>query len=177
MEDIEKSYRDTPSTNKKYAKRLTDYIYALIKHGRNIEAKHFFSELSKISPLHKKTIRLGYTIAIATFDNDMLIKYDNLLVDSNPETSELLWFQLRYYHSRNNLLACELVSSKLLEESSKFEHISTILEVCLEQRSYSIAKPLIKVLAKHKLVLSPPTERRLKQILIEKLINTIQGRK
>lgn len=177
MEDIEKNYRDTPSTNKKYTKRLTEYIETLIKHGRNLEAKHFFSELSRISPHHKKTIRLGYTIAIATFDNDMLIKYDKLLLDSNPETRERLWFQLRSYHSLNNTSACEAVCCVLLNENPAREHISTILEVCLERKSHTIATPLVLALAKHRLMLNPKTEIKLKKLLIEKLINTIQGRK
>src|SRR4051794_22663126 len=115
MEETEKSYRATPTISRKYPKRLTDYIDALVKRGRILEAKHFFLELCKVGPNHERTIRLGYTIAIATFDNDWVYKYDKILTDSAQDSNEVYWYRLRYYHSQNNVAACESTSCQLLQ--------------------------------------------------------------
>ncbi len=177
LEDTERNYRDTLATNRKYPKRLTEYVSALVKCGRYLEASYFFLELCKISPHHEKTIRLGYTIAIASFDNDGILKYDKLLTDSDPDISELLWFRLRYYQSQNNIFYCVTVSRELLEKRLNPEYLSTILEICIERQSYAIAEPLARYLAKHQLAIAPPMSNWFKQIIIAKLIETLRGRK
>lgn len=113
MEETEKIFRATAATSRKYPKRLTEYIDKLVKRGRTLEAKHFFLDLCKVAPSHEKTIRLGYTIAIATFDNDWVYKYDKLLSNSEKNKNEVLWFRLRYYQSQNNIAACESTSYEL----------------------------------------------------------------
>lgn len=177
MEETEKNYRATPITSRKYPKRLTDYVTDLVKRGRHLEAKHFFLELCKVSPHHDKTIRLGYTIAIATFDNDGVLKYDKLLVDSAPDATEVLWFQLRYYQSQNNISACETVSCDLLERRLNHDHLTTIIEVCIERQSYVIADSLTLHLFKNRLALAPQVSNWLKQIVITRLIRVMQRRK
>ena len=172
MENSERHYRDTPITNRKYLKRLTDYINKLLESGRNLEAHHFFLELCKENPLHEKTIRLGYNIAISLFDYDGISKYDKLLVDSAPDISELLWFQLRCYHSLNNISACERVSCELLEHIKNKNYLPTIIEVCIERKSYVIAESLVRYLAKNRISLRPPTDKWLQQIIITKLLDT-----
>lgn len=174
MEESEQNYRATPTTSRKYAKRLTDFVTDLVRHGRYLEAKHFFLELCKISPEHDKTIRLGYTIATATFDNDWVLKYDKLLIDSASDTKEVLWFQLRYYQSQNNVSACEIVSCDLLEKRLNRDQLSTILEVCIERQNYVIADSLARHLAKNRIELTSHTKNRFKQIIITELVNTIQ---
>ncbi|WLI14442.1 MULTISPECIES: hypothetical protein [Pseudomonas] len=174
MEDIEKNYRATPTNSRKYPKRLTDYVTDLVKRGRILEAKHFFLELCKISPHHDKTIRLGYTIAIATFDNDWVLKYDQLLTDSASDINEVLWFQLRYYQSQNNIPACETVSCELLEKRLNNDHFSAVLETCIERQSYVVAESLARYLVKNRLALSPPVSNWFKQIVITRLIHTLQ---
>lgn len=175
MEEIEQCYRDTSTTSRKYLKRLTEYVSELVKRGRYLEAKHFYLELCEISPNHGKTIRLGYSIAIAVFDNDGVLKYDKLLTDSSPDINELLWFRLRYYQSRHNISACEAASGELLENRLNQEYLSTIVEVCLERQSYIIAEPLVRYLVNNRLTLSLPASKRLKQIVIVRLIEILRG--
>lgn len=177
MEETEQNYRATPTTSRKYPKRLTDYVTYLVKRGRLLEAKHFFLELCKISPHHDKTIRLGYTIAIATFDKDWALKYDKLLVDSASDVNEVLWFQLRYYHSNNIISACETTSCELLKKRLNNDHLSTILEVCIERQSYVIAESLARYLFKNRLALAPNVSNWFKQIVITRLIHTLQRHK
>ncbi|WP_460115363.1 hypothetical protein [Pseudomonas sp. H2_D02] len=177
MDETEKQYRATATNNKKYPKRLTDYITELVKLGRMLEAKHLFLELCNIKPNHSKTIRLGYTIAIATFDDEEVVKYDRLLVSSAIDAREILWFQLRYYHSRNNTLACKTTIDALLEHRLDFDQLSTIIGICLERQSYAIAESLARYLAKNRLTLSSRTNSWLKQIAITKLMNIIQRSK
>ncbi|WP_448125880.1 hypothetical protein [Pseudomonas veronii] len=172
MDNSERNFRDTPTTSRKYLKRLTDYITKLLDSGRNLEAHHFFLELCKINPFHEKTIRLGYSIAISLFDNDGVSKYDKLLADSTPDINELLWFQLRYYHSQNNNSACERVSCELLKKMRDKNYLPIIIEVCIERKSYVIAEHLVQFLAKNRLTLRPPTDTWLLQIVITKLLET-----
>jgi len=174
LEESEQNYRATATNSRKYPKRLTDYIATLVGRGRLLEAKHFFLELCKTSPNHEKTIRLGYTIAIATFDNDWVYKYDKLLTDSAQESSEVLWFRLRYYQSQNNVAACESTSCELLEKRLSNDQLTTILEVCIERHSYIIAEPLSRYLQKYRITLSPQFNTWLKQIVITQLIDSLQ---
>lgn len=129
-------------------------------------------ELCKTNPHHKKTIRLGYNIAISIFDNIGVAKYDKLLTDSAPDICELLWFRLKYYHSTNNTTACELVSCELLEKTQDRNYLPIIIEVCIERKSYIIAESLARYLAKNHLSLRPPSDKWLQQIIITKLLET-----
>lgn len=174
MEETEKIYRATATTSRKYPKRLTDYIYALVKRGRILEAKHFFLDLCKVGPNHEKTIRLGYTIAIATFDDDWVYKYDKLLTDSARDSTEVHWYRLRYYQSQNNIAACESTSCQLLQTRLNADQLSTILEVCIERNSYTIAEPLSKYLSINHIALTPQCNHWLKQIVITRLTHSLQ---
>lgn len=177
MEDAERNYRETPISNKKHAKRLTEFISKLIGRGRNLEAHHYFLQLCKISPHHEKTIRLGYTIAIALFDNDGVSRFDRLLTDSSPDPEELLWFRIRYYHSVNRTDLCEKESCRLLETSSNKKFISTVIEICITHKNYVIAEALVRYLDKNHLNLLPPNDKWLKKIIITKLIENLRRRK
>lgn len=173
LEETEKIYRATTTTSRKYPKRLTEYIETLVKRGRTIEAKYFFLELCKVSPNHEKTIRLGYTIAIATFDNDWVYKYDKLLTDSAQNVTEVLWFRLRYYQSQNNIAACESTSRELLERRLTSDQLSTVIEVCIGRQNYTIAVPLAKYLSKNRIGLTPQFYKWFRQIVITRLANTL----
>ena len=174
MEQSEKIYRATARTSRKYPKRLTDYIDTLVEGGRWLEAKHFFLDLCQLGLNHPKTIRLGYTIAIATFDNDWVYKYDGLLTSSTKDSSEVHWYRLRYYHSRNNITACENTSCELLKGHLGIDRVSTIIEVCIARRSYAIALPLAKYLSKNHIILTPRYTKQLMQIVITRLTHSIQ---
>lgn len=174
MEDSESVYRATAKTSRKYPKRLTKYIDGLVAVGRVLEARHFFLDLCKSGNNHHEVIRLGYTIAIATFDNDWVYKYDRLLADSTNDSSEVYWYRLRYYHSRNNIAACENASCELLKLQLNRDKLSTVIEVCMERESYVIAEALTRYLSKNHLALAPRSNKRLKQIVMARLTLSIQ---
>jgi len=174
LEETEKIYRATATTSRKYPKRLTDYIDTLVKHGRLLEAKHFFLDLCKLGPNHERTVRLGYTIAIATFDNDWVYKYDKLLTDSTKDSNEVHWYRLRYYQSQNNIAACESTSCELLQKQLNADQLSTIIEVCIGRNSYTIAEQLAKYLSMNHITLTPQYNNWLKQVVITRLTHSLQ---
>lgn len=172
--DIEESYRRTLPTHSKHKKRLSNYIGKLVQCGRYLEAGYYFSDLYEISSDHKKTIKLGYSIAIHSFDNDGVLKYDKLLVDSGSDFCELMMLRLRYYHSRNNLSACEVTSCELLDKKLAKLDLSAIVEICIGRQSYLIAEPLARHLVRNRLVLPYDVNKLLKEIIIIKLIEIIR---
>ncbi len=176
LEQHEKTYRTTDRTSGKYLKRLTDYITALTDSGRFLEAKHFFLELCQLSPNHPKTIRLGYSIAIATFDRDWVRKYDQLLITSTKDINELHWYRFCYYQSVNNIEACEDTGCELLRSILPVDRLSIVLEVCIARKSYTIAQSLAKYLSKNKIKLSTRYDKLLKKIIITRLTHSIQRR-
>lgn len=173
MEAIEKKYRDTPVDNKKYAKRLSDFIDFLFSNGKVIEAKYHFEKLCNVKQKHSRTIRLGYLLSIATFDNDGIRKFDKLLYDTNPNDIEILWFRLKYYLSVNDNRNCENCCTTLLSRTLEKECLTTIIEACFNLKSYVIASNLIRYLEKEKIKLSEIGNKNLKAIVLEKLINEL----
>lgn len=175
LELVEKHYRDTPVTHKKHVKRLTDFIDYLIKERRIIEAKHFFVKLYELKPHHSKVIRLGYELSIATFDKDGVKKFDKLFLDSKPTDAEVIWFQLKYYHSVNNRQMCAICCEQLLSKKISQEYLQTVSEVCVKQNSYAIAVSLLNYLERERLRLRPSDSgyRHLKKVLVQGLADTI----
>ena len=176
LTSIEQSYRDTSISSRKYLKRLTDFVSDLVERRRYLEANYFFSQLCEVSPNHKLTIRLGYTIAIATFDNDSVLKYDKLLTDSTSDSCELLWFRLRYYQSRNDISACEVLCCHLLKKRLISEYLPIIIEICLERNNYIIAEALAQHLAETQKALSPLNSNGMKKIVITRFVENLRKR-
>ena len=173
MEIVEKKYRDTPIDNKKYAVRLTKFIEHLVSNGKIIEAKHHFRNLFEAKPNHARTIRLGYLLSIATFDNEGVRKFDGLLYGSKPKDIEICWFRLKYYLSVNDYKNCEDCCTFLLSKPIKKEYLRTIIEACLSLNNYVIASQLVKHLKKEKMTLSDIGNKHLKKIFLERLINEL----
>lgn len=173
MEAVEKRYRDTPIDNKKYAKRLTDFIDFLVLSGKVIEAKYHFKNLCEAKPNHARTIRLGYLLSIATFDNEGVRKFDKLLYDSKPKEVEIYWFRLRYYLSVNDYKNCEDCCTFLLSKPIENEYLRIIIEACLNLKSYAIASQLIKHLEKGKMTLSGIGNQRLRKIVLERFVSDL----
>lgn len=173
LEVVEKMFRDTPKGNKKYAKRLTEYISFLVSKGRIIEAKHFFHDLYDYKPNHARTIRLGYSLSIASFDNEGVREFDRLLYDSKPKDIELCWFRLKYYVSVNNRAACEEISEFLLSKTVKDEFLNTIFEACIHQESYAIAVNIIKYLKKERLTLKGLGDKKIKKIALQRFVDSL----
>ncbi|WP_313210024.1 hypothetical protein [Stutzerimonas nitrititolerans] len=173
MEVVEKKYRDTPIDNKKYAKRLTDFIDLLVSNGKVIEAKYHFKNLYESKPNHAKTIRLGYLLSIAKFDNEGVRKFDKLLYDSKPKDVEICWFRLKYYLSVNDYKGCEDCCALLLSKPIKNEYLRTTIEACLNLNNYVIASHLIKYLEKEKLTLNSIGTKQLRKLVLERFVNSI----
>lgn len=173
MEEIEKKYRDTPIGNKKYAKRLSDFIDFLFSNGKVIEAKYHFKKLFDAKPNHARTIRLGYLLSIATFDNEGVRKFDKILYDYKPKDVEIFWFRLQYYLSVNDYKNCEDCCVFLLSKPLKKEYLKTIIEACLNLESYVIASKLIRYLEKEKISLNEIGNKRLRKIVLESFVNEL----
>ncbi|MDZ4298793.1 MAG: hypothetical protein U0998_05985 [Moraxellaceae bacterium] len=173
MEIVEKKYRDTSIDNKKYALRLTNFIEYLLSNGKIIEAKHYFRSLLEAKLNHARTIRLGYLLSIATFDNEGVRKFDELLYKSKPKDIEIYWFRLKYYLSVNDYKNCEDCCTLLLSKPIKKEYLKTVIEACLRLNNYVIASQLVKYLKKEKIILSEIGNKNLKKIILEKLINEL----
>jgi len=173
LEIVEKKYRDTPIDNKKYAIRLTKFIECLVSNGKIIEAKYHFRYLFEAKPNHAKTIRLGYLLSIATFDNEGVRKFDGLLYDSKPKDIEISWFRLKYYLSVNDYKNCEDCCAFLLSKSIKTEYLRTIIEACLSLNNYVIASQLVEYLKKEKMTLSDIGNKHLKKIFLERFVNEL----
>lgn len=174
MERTEELYRNTPKGTKKYAKRLTEYINFLISKGKILEAKHFFSLLDAYKPNHSRTIRLGYTLSIASFDQEGVKKFDQLLVESKPAEAELAWFQLKYYLSVTDRKNCERTSEFLLSLATmKREYLDTIFETCTKIDSYSITVNFINHLKKDNIPLNDLGTGRLKKIALQRLVESL----
>ncbi|MEN4750468.1 hypothetical protein ABEH28_11935 [Pseudomonas sp. Ps21-P2] len=170
LQIAEARFRGTLSSSRKYIKRFTEYVGALLHQGRIVEARHYFIELAELSPYHVNTVRLGYEIAIATFDNDLVVKYDRLLADSSSDISGLMMFRLKYYYSRHNLPACEQTCSEILSASTGKDCLPLVIEVCLEKKSYPVAVKLAGYLKENRLTLSSEGNQRLKNIVIVELL-------
>jgi hypothetical protein len=173
LEVLESKYRDTPTGSKKYVKRITEYINFLVSHGKIVEAKYYFINLYAVKPNHIKTIRLGYSLSITTFDNEGVRKFDKMLYDSKPNDIELYWFRLKYYLSVNNHKGCEECCEFLLSKETTHKYLSTIIEACLNLESYKIAVYLIKYLNKERLKLTDQGSNEIKKIVIRRLASSL----
>lgn len=174
MELIERRYRDTPRGKKRYAKRLTEYISHLVLKGRILEAKHFFHSLYEDKPNHVITIRLGYSLSIASFDSEGVRKFDKLLLDSNTKEAELNWFRLKYYLSVNDRKNCESSCGFLLSTTIKLEYLDAILEACVHQGSYAIVVNSIKYLEKENRALSGSVIQKIKNIALQRFVENLE---
>lgn len=171
MDIIEKKYRNTPEGNKKYVKRLTDYINILLSKGRVLEAKYYFDKLYLLKPDHVKTILLGYKLSIKLFNTNDVSKFDKKLYNLKRSEEELVWFRLQYYYSVNNKKFAEECASYLLSKNTlKPEVFQSIFEICINIESYEVVPYLIKYMENNKLIFNERVGHRIKRIAIKKLI-------
>ncbi|RYV01908.1 hypothetical protein SOPP22_12165 [Shewanella sp. OPT22] len=175
LELIEKKYRDTSITHKKYIKRLNDYITTLLTNGRIIEAKYFFSELQTLSSEHKNTLLLGYKIAIKTFDSESILHYDKKLVDLDYNFEELVWIRLQYYYSVNNRDGIVNCAQHLLSKSTKLEtdKLQFFTDIILNNHELEVFKAFNKYLYRVKLKVIPSFDAKVKFIAYQKLVDIV----
>ncbi|TPT26324.1 hypothetical protein FJU68_19045, partial [Acinetobacter baumannii] len=98
LDDIFYKYSVTKLSSKNYAKNLTKLINFLVVKGRFLEARFYLDQLEKTHNGNIISIRLGYKLAIALFDNKKVVKYDSLLLE-RKNYFELEWYRLQYYYS------------------------------------------------------------------------------
>lgn len=173
LDALEKEYRETPLNSKKYAVRLANYIDGLLSKGRVVEAKHYFKNLIRAKPNHLRTIKLGYSISISSFDNEGVRKFDNQLYQSRPSEIELLWFRLKYYISVNDIRNVESHCEFLLSKKLNHEQISTMLDVCINSQNYFIVSYICKYLKINKMRLEGPGIMSMKKIALQQLADTL----
>lgn len=174
MNLIEKKYRDTAVNSKKYLKRLSDYICALIAKGRIIEARYYFSKLYEHRPDHNRARIIGYELAIKTFDNKSVLLFDKALVDDKYEEQKLLSLRLKYYYSVNNtLLFSELIKYLLTLKNLKSETLETVVHLALSQEAYEPVALVLNYLKSENKVLHKMMENKLRPIVFRELMNTI----
>lgn len=174
MDIVEKKFRDTPVGNKKYLKRLNDYIRELMDKGRIIEAKYYFSTLYACRPDHSKTQIIGYELAIQTFDNDAVLLFDKALLDKKFEEQKLLSLRMRYYYSVNNTkLFSEVIEDLFLIKNLKSEVLELIVQLTFFQEAYKPVAIVINHLKSKNMVLHKMMESKLKPIVMQQLMNSI----
>lgn len=173
LDVLEKEYRETPLNSKRYAVRLTNYIDGLLSKGRVVEAKHYFKKLIEAKPNHHRTIKLGYTISISSFDNEGVRKFDSQLYQSRPSKIEIFWFRLKYYISVNNIRYVESHCEFLLSQKLNREQLDTILDVCINSKNYFIVRKLCSYLKRNKMRLEGSGITSMKKIALQQLADTL----
>lgn len=174
MSLIERKYRDTAVNTKKYPKRLSDYICELMVKGRIIEAKYYFSKLFEHRPDHSRTRKIGYELAIKTFDNESVLLFDKALVDGKYEEQKLLCLRLKYYYSVNNTrLFSELIEHLFTLQNLKSETLEVIVHLALFQDAYQPVALVLNHLKSKNRVLHKMMESKLRPIVLKELMNTI----
>lgn len=174
MEFVEKKFRDTPCSHKKYVKRLSEYISFLLKQGRILEAKHYFDELVKIKPNHKRTLVLGYELSIKNFDNEGVFNFDKQLIGQKYNEQELLRLRLTYYYSVNNTKAFEQVAQYIFKNLSlKMDLLNKILPMVVQKKQYGSIAALCTYLRNNKIKLSPKAENSTRQVALQKLVDVL----
>lgn len=174
MEIVERRYRDTTKENKEYTRRLAEYIDFLRCKGRILEAKYFFSLFDEEVINNPAIIRLGYSLSIASFDREGVIKFDELLRKSMPSNIELCCFHLEYYISVNDLENCEKTSEFLLSNFLPKECLDIVIEACINLQSYSITANLAKYLEKVGLEIDSLNAKEIKKIAYQRLVKSIE---
>lgn len=174
LEDIFEKYLSVKPSSRKYAKRLTKLIVFLISKGRFLEARFYLDQLEKTHSENIISIRLGYKLAIALFDNENIIKYDNLLYLNRKNDLELEWYRLQYYYSTHNIPQLVQCSKFLLSTNNLERHImETILQVTWNLRNYEISSMVKKYAVRNKIILDKKMEKRIQNIVLEKLRDSL----
>lgn len=173
LDSLEKEYRETPLNSKKYTVRLTNYIDGLLSKGKVVEAKHYLKKLIEVKPNHLRTIKLGYSISISSFDSEGVRKFDSQLYQSRSSEIDLLWFRLKYYISVNNIKDIESHCEFLLSKKLNNEQLNTILDLCINSKNYFIVGNLCNYINRNNMRLAGSGITSMKKIALQKLADTL----
>ncbi|MGQ4005180.1 hypothetical protein QIW49_01670 [Francisellaceae bacterium CB300] len=174
MNQIEEKYRKTSKSSKNHAKYLFDYIILLKEKNRILEANFYFQELSISKPKCYKTHIVGYELAIKSFDNESVKKFDSLLSKKKLQREELFCLRLKYYYSVNKQ-ACfeELISYILIKTTITRKTLHIILPMVLNQNNYKLIYLLLKYLKNRSLQISNHVEKKIRKIILQELIDNL----
>lgn len=174
LDDALEKYLATNSSSKNYAKKLTKLINLLILKGRFLEARFYLDQLEQTHGGNIISIRLGYKLAIVLFDNQKVIKYDELLYLNKKTDVELEWYRLQYYYSVNNIPRIKESYNFLLSNSCLMQnHIKTILEVVWNTQDYELTVMLHKYAIKNKLRFDNQMDKLIRNVVLENLRNSL----
>lgn len=172
MEAIEKKFRDTPLNHKKYVKRLSEYITVLLEQGRILESQFYFLELERLKPNHERTGTLGYELAIKTFNNEGVLKFDTLLAQQKLNEQKLLCLRLKYYYSVHNANAFDQIAEYMFENLQlKPESLKVMFPMVLQQKRYRSIVALCLYLKKNKKVLNASAESSVRKVILQRLVD------
>lgn len=178
MELVEQKYRNTAKSNKKYVKRLTEFVSSLLDADRVLEARFYFKELVGVSPDHLKTVILGYKLSIRTFDSKGVSCYDEKLMNFKQNKEKLLLLRLQYYYSVNDQGSFEDCALSLLSEQHlELETLQSISGFSRNFSTYNLISGLGQYLSLNKMIFHPSVEKQFKKIVIYKLITCLQKAK
>lgn len=174
LDTSENLYFSIDNKNKKYVKYLTNYTYALMDKHRIVESCYYFNILYSIKPKSKIANILGYKIAIRTFDSEAVQKFNKFLWDAGYDKQELLCLRLEYYYAINNNVEFERLSEGLLDSFTlKKEFLIIVMELILGQKNNNLVSCLYRYLQKNKLKPSADFDVRAKEMVLQKLVDTL----
>lgn len=133
-------------------------------------------QVSALKPNNAKVIRLGYELAIKSFDKESIRKYDLALFDSKPKRSELLTYRLMLYLSNNNKTLCLECAKELLTYEVGDEAAHLIIDVIFKYRCANLTIQFLEFLSNKKRRILGQAEQVMKKVLLERL-TTILRRK
>lgn len=153
-----------------YDDRLCDYVEHLLCKERVIEAKFYILSLKNID---LRSIRLGFKVAVASFDNDLVRRYNELLISSGCPRVEIVWFNLQYYIKMLDLSKSLEASEFILANRPKDIYVQTVFQACLVFSEYDFLKTLVKSGFYSRLNPSDPALKKLKEILHKTLLKKL----
>lgn len=174
LEDIFDKQLSSKLSDRNYAKKLTKLITFFVSKGRFLEARFYLDKLEKTHSVNIISIRLGYKLAIALFDNKRVGYYDKLLCSKIKNNSELEWYRLQYYYSVNNIPQIRN-SSKLLLSNNNLErqYIETILQVTWNIDDYELTVMVHAYAMKKRFHLTAQMTKVIRSRVLEKLRNLL----
>jgi len=171
---FERKFRETPKSHKKHVKYLIVYINHLLDKERIIEAKFYFHKLQEVKPKYLKTIVLGYELAIKTFNNEDVLKYDKSLVKSSYKKELLFNLRIKYYYSVNDKKNFETVVVDCLRNIKLSDKsLNLIVPLIVNSDSFQSISVLIEYLKVNKKQLTNSAEIKVRKVVLQELVNKI----
>lgn len=163
MNDEEKYFRNY----KRNPKAIRAYVRSLFDDGHVLEATYYFAFLLSAEPHSIETNTLGFRLAIARFDKDV-IRYDRALSKAGASEEEIYSLHLAYYLAFNQKK--EILDASIclcdLEFKSVF-CINVLIQAIDHLNEFKLVRKFIQC-QYHRLQNSPHLDRILKRILIKR---------